>query len=85
MQYLKLKLNIVQTMPEKQTKQMKIKWSEKIYSINIDNTFLNKELLSKYFDKFFNDIVIDIKDTQHIMLISRLIFIDKQYISISKS
>jgi len=56
----------------------------KIFDINLSNTFLSKDLLNKYLDKFWNDIVENIKDEEYILFIPRLILIDNQYVSLSK-
>ena len=58
-------------------------WENIIYKINSENTFLNTELISKYLDKFWETVVINIKDDQHILFIPRLILIDNQFISLS--
>jgi hypothetical protein len=63
---------------------MKKLWENIPYEINSDNTFLNKELLNKYLDKFWLDIVMNINDNEHILFIPRLILIDNQYVSLSK-
>lgn len=58
-------------------------WKDVTYKINLENTFLRRELISKYLDKFWKEEVVKIKDTQFIMFIPRAILIDNQYISLS--
>jgi hypothetical protein len=63
---------------------MKKLWNDKIFDVNLNNTFLSKDLLNKYLNKFWLDIVMNINDNEHILFIPRLILIDNQYISLSK-
>jgi len=61
-------------------------WNNKEYKLNSSdlmegNIVLPEQILAKYFNKFWKDIISEIKDDQHILFIPRLILIDNQYIS----
>jgi|SRR6267154_1886927 len=59
-------------------------WINKIFDINLSSTFLSKDLLNKYLNEFWLDIVMNINDNEHILFIPRLKLIDNQYVSLSK-
>lgn len=63
---------------------MKKLWNNKTFDINTKNTYLSKDLLKKYLDEFWSDVVNNINLNEHILFIPRLILIDNQFVSLSK-
>jgi hypothetical protein len=67
-------------------------WINKEYKLNSANgavafgeaVVITEQILSKYINLFFKEVINEIKDDQHILFIPRLLLIDNQYITISK-
>ena len=58
-------------------------WSNKIYNLKDISIFLtNKDVIKKHINTFFDDIVKNIDDNQHILLLFRVQLTDKQKITI---
>lgn len=58
-------------------------WNNKEYKLS-SNVVITEQILSKYINLFWKEVISEIKDDRHILFIPRLILIDNQYITLSK-
>jgi hypothetical protein len=59
-------------------------WQNKEYKLKT-SVVITEQILEKYINLFWKEVINEIKDDQYILIIPRLILIDNQYITISKS
>jgi hypothetical protein len=59
-------------------------WQNKEYKLKT-SVVITEQILDKYINLFWKEVINEIKDDQYILIIPRLILIDNQYITISKS